>query len=306
MSKYAAEYGTKVRLLRVMRALLEHPFGYTKRQLADRYGISTDTIERDFEALGSAGFIVRFDGKYRYGFAEQKPFRQLKDLLHFSEEDQLLLMEVIDQIAPHSKKGASLKRKLASLYDYHRLGLAYLRRPYLSKIDALEAACKEKQQVILQDYHSTNSDQVSDRRVEPFHVNPPEDIVQVFDIDKQDLRYFRISRFTRVQATNTHWTYEHRHFVMPSDPFRIVDAQQTMVHVRLRVGPYNDLMERFPLAKAYVQPAAEPDMYDMQCLVNHRFIGLTNFLLGNFNGVEVVEPEALRDYLNARVQEMKF
>jgi predicted DNA-binding transcriptional regulator YafY len=304
--KKEAEYGTKVRVLRILRALLERPLGYTKRQLAERYGVSVDTIDHDFNAFRSAGFLLKKDERYRYAFVEDKPYKTLKDLLHFSEEDQLLLMQAIDQVAPHTHRGEMLKRKLSSLYDYHRLGHAYLRRPYLSKLDALKEAMEENRQVVLQDYHSTNSNIVSDRLVEPFHLNPPEDIVQTFDIDKKELRYFRISRFSRVRPTGQPWAYKERHVVMPADPFRIVDPKQEMVHIRLKVGAYNDLVERFPLCKAYVQPAAEPDIYDMQCLVNHQFIGLTNFLLGNFQGVEVIETERLRKHLRELAGCMRF
>lgn len=301
-----SEYGTKVRLLRIMLAVLERPFGYTKKQLATRYAKSEDTIEHDFNAFTDAGLVWQQDLKFRYAFAEEKPLRQLKDLLHFSEEDQLLLMQAIDQIAPNNKRSETLKKKLASLYDYHRLGYAYLRRPYLSKIDALEEARKEKKRAILQDYHSTNSNIVNDRLIEPFHVNPAEDIVQAFDVDKKELRYFRISRFARVRTTEDPWQFEHRHIVMPADPFRIVDAAQETVHIRLNIGAYNDLIERFPLCKSYVQPSAEPDVYDLQCKVNKQFIGITNFLLGNHGGVEVIEPDSLIEHLREEVKKMKF
>jgi predicted DNA-binding transcriptional regulator YafY len=300
------EYGTKLRLLRVMLAVLERPYGYTKKQLASRYNYTEDTIKNDFRVFSDAGLVWQQDNKYRYAFAEEKPLRQLKDLLHFSEEDQLLLMQAIDQIAPNTKRSDILKRKLASLYDYHRLGYAYLRRPYLSKIDALEEARKENKRAILQDYHSTNSNIVNDRLIEPFHVNPAEDIVQAFDVDKKDLRYFRISRFARVRATEESWQFEHLHRVQPADPFRIVDTAQETVHIRLNIGAYNDLIERFPLCKSYVQPSAEPDVYDLQCKVNKQFIGLTNFLLGNHGGVEVVEPESLIEHLREEVKKMKF
>ncbi|MCB0850881.1 MAG: HTH domain-containing protein, partial [Bacteroidetes bacterium] len=82
------EYGTKLRLLRVMMAILERPNGYTKRELAERYNTSLDTIKKDIEALRNAGFDVVHDSKYRYHFEKNDPHRKLKELLHFTEEDQ--------------------------------------------------------------------------------------------------------------------------------------------------------------------------------------------------------------------------
>lgn len=301
------EYGTKLRLLRVMRALLENPKHYTKRQLAELYQVTPDTITNDFEALTSAGFVVEYDEKYRYYFVEEKPFTQLKDLLHFSEEDQAVLYRAIDQVTDSSKRGQRLKKKLASLYDYRRLGHAYLRKPYLTKVDLLMQGKNERRQVILRDYSSSNSNEVRDRLVEPFHPSPPDDTLQAFDVDKQELRHFRISRITRVEMTDTPWQFEGHHNIMLTDPFRIVDSNQVMVHLRLRVGAKNELVERFPLTQSYIQEAAEEGIYDFQCMVNHRFLGLTNFILGfHHQLVEVLGPESLLDHLQEEVEKMDF
>ena len=42
------EFGTKMRLLMVMRALLEQPYRYTKKELARRFKVDPDTIKSDF------------------------------------------------------------------------------------------------------------------------------------------------------------------------------------------------------------------------------------------------------------------
>ncbi|MBL7791644.1 MAG: hypothetical protein JNK77_04945 [Saprospiraceae bacterium] len=65
------EYGTKVRLLRIMLAVLERPYGYAKKQLATRYNKSEDTIEHDFNAFTTAGILWHQDEKHRYAFAEE-------------------------------------------------------------------------------------------------------------------------------------------------------------------------------------------------------------------------------------------
>lgn len=301
------EFGTRHRLLRVLLALVENPFGYTKQQLADRFHVSTDTIKGDFAAMRNAGFLVWSDGQYRYGLKDNKEYKQLKDLLHFSEEDQFLLYQAIDDIAGHSKTGDRLKRKLASLYDYHKLGHAYLRKPYLTKVDQLLEAREQKKQVVLKGYRSTSSNNVSDRLVEPFHPSPPDDILQAYDVDIGCLRHFRISRITRVDMTEQEWRYENLHKVEAADPFRIVDDEQRMVHLRLRVGAYNELIERFPLTKAYIEESSVPDVYDFQCKVNHKFYGLTNFLLGHhYQVVEIVSPDELVDHLRREIKRINF
>jgi predicted DNA-binding transcriptional regulator YafY len=279
---------------------------HTIRQLAQKFEVSPDTIKGDLEVLRNSGYVVDYDGQYRYFFKIEKPFTHLKDLLHFSQEDQYLLEEAIDQISAHTTRGDRLKKKLASLYDYHQLGNAYLRKPYLNKVDLLLQAKSEKRQVVLQSYKSSNSNVISDRLVEPFHPSPPDDVLHAYDLEKQALRHFRISRILRVKLLDESWRHEGKHQILLTDPFRIVDNCQEMVHLRLKVGAYNELIERFPLTRAFLTEAEE-DVYDFQCMVNHRFVGLTNFILGYYHQlVEVLEPESLLIHLQKEVKKMNF
>lgn len=301
------EYGTRGRIVRILRAIVDYPFGYTKKQLADRYGVSTDTIAGDLAVLENAGFILDYDERYRYAFKVDKPLKQLKDLLHFSEEDQALLYQAIDNLPNAGARHQQLKKKLASLYDFRRLGYTYLRKPHLAKVDLLLQAQSEKKQVRLVNYRSSNSNVIADRLVEPFHVSPPDDTLQAYDVDKGALRHFRISRIARVEIIPTDWQFQGHHNIVITDPFRIVDNNQVMVHLRLNVGAYNELIERYPLTKAYLEVTEDPNVFDFQCMVNHRFFGLTNFILGfHHQIVEVISPESLRQHLEKEISAIKF
>lgn len=306
MPKEAA-YSTRTRLVRIIRALIERPKGYTLRELAERYIVSADTIKGDIEAIRNGGFVVEYDEQYRYFFQTDKPYRQLKDLLHFSEEDQAALYQAIDNLGIASDRAVKLKAKLGSLYDFRRLGHAYLRKPHLTKVDLLQQAKEQKHQVFLIDYRSSNSNAIQTRLVEAFHISPAEDTLQAFDVDKNTLRHFRISRFVRVQPTDIPWAHEGRHTIMHVDPFRIVDNQQVNVHLRLGVGAYNELVERYPLTRSHIEETEDPNIFDFQCHVNHRFFGLSNFILGFYHQhIEVLAPDSLKEHLNAAVRQMTF
>lgn len=301
------EYGTKDRLLRILLALIENPFGYTRKQLAVRYGVDRDTIKHDFNCFRNAGLLLDKDDQHRYRIVLNRPYKQLKHLLHFTEEDQQLLEQAIDQISPHTRSGERLKKKLASLYDFRKLGHTYLRKPYLTKVDSLLLAKEQKKAVQLKDYRSSNSNRIEDRKVEPFHVSPPDDTLQAFDLDRKQIRHFRISRIRRVNVLDEAWQFKSRHAVMLTDPFRIVDNEQVLVHLRMKVGAYNELTERFPITKAYIEETEEPEVYDFQCMVNHRFLGLSNFILGfHHQIIEIIEPESLKEHLLTVVKNMKF
>jgi predicted DNA-binding transcriptional regulator YafY len=307
MPKKDHEYATRVRIIRILRTLIERPNAYTRQHLADLYGVNRDTISGDFSAIQAAGFLLVPDDKHRYAFAQDKPLRQLKDLLHFSEEDQAMLYQAIDNLPTSSERQQKLKAKLGSLYDYGRLGHSYLRKPHLNKVDLLLQAQADKKQIRLLGYRSSNSNTIADRLVEPFHTSPPDDTLQAFDVDKRQLRHFRISRITRIQTTDLPWQYEGHHNIVRTDPFRIVNNDQVPVHLRLGVAAYNELLERYPLTKSYIEETDNPELFDFQCMVNRHYFGLSNFLLGFFHlGIEIVGPEGLREHLRDEVARMRF
>ena len=295
------DLGTRLRILKMLVALLDRPHGLTKRQLAGQFDVSEDTIKRDVIAIRNAGFILEQDDRYRYHFRINQPYRQLRDLLHFGPEDQELLYAAIDQIDRNGNRAERLKKKLASLYDYRKLGHAYLRAPYLTKVDALKQAIADERVVVLRDYRSSNSDRVKDRSVEPFHLEPSEDLLHAYELDRNAIRHFKMTRFARVETTDRAWANAGNHHVHTSDVFRVVDNRTVPVYLRLKVGGYNALVEQFPLSKAYLTPSGDTaDEYVFETRVNHRFIGLTNFVMGNYHQViEVVEPQELVEHLRA-------
>ncbi len=300
-------YSTRARVIKILRAIVEQPNRYTKRELAELYNVDEDTITGDFAAFKVADFHLTKDDRHRYAFVESKPLKKMEDLLHFSKEDRFMLYEAIDRLPHNTERQQQLKAKLSSIYDFSQLGHSYLRKPYLSIVDMLKQAKDEKKQVILKNYHSSNGSTVSDRTVEAFHIVPADDMIHTFDVEKKAIRHFRISRFNRVQVLDQPWQYEGHHNIMLTDPFRIVNNDQVMVHLRLSVGAYNELKERYPLTGNYIMDTNDPNIFDFQCAVNKEFRGLSNFILGFHHlHIEVVTPQALLVHLRSEVEKLKF
>jgi predicted DNA-binding transcriptional regulator YafY len=87
-----------IRLLKVLRAMIERPFGYTKQDWAYEYNVHKDTIKKDIDDIRNAGFEVNYDSKYRYGIGQDKVLEHLKELLFFSENEQDFLLSALDKM----------------------------------------------------------------------------------------------------------------------------------------------------------------------------------------------------------------
>jgi predicted DNA-binding transcriptional regulator YafY len=298
----------KNRLLKVLIALTESPNRYTKVDLATQYNVHKDTIKEDIEDIRNAGFQVTHDKQYRYAIVQDKVYEHLKELLFFSENEQGFILDVLEKTNHADKRYERVRKKLENIHDISKIGSSMITKPFLTKINLLEKAKASKFLVKLVGYRSTNSSDVTDRLVEPFQISHKEDMLHSFDVEKKDIRHFRLSRIERVEVVEVPWTYEGKHHVKATDPFRIVDDKQVSVHIRMKVGGLNEITERFPLTSAYLKPAAdEAGLYDLECKVNHRFYGLSNFILGHHRDiVEILEPESLLEHIQKEVEKIKF
>jgi predicted DNA-binding transcriptional regulator YafY len=301
------EHAPKTRLLLILRAIIERPYGYTRQQLADAYSVHRDTIKTYFEEIKNAGFELDHDDKHRYALLSDKAYEHLRELLFFSENEQQVLLEALHNVKS-TKLQERVRKKLDNLHDISKLGSNLITKPFLTKINLLEKAKSAKFLVKLIGYRSTNSSEVSDRLVEPFHISPKEDMLHSFDVEKKEIRHFRISRIERVEVIEVAWNYETKHHVKSTDVFRILDDKQVNFHLRVKVGGYNELTERFPLTQTCLRPAAdEAGIFDFEGKVNHNFYGLSNFILGYHQYiVEILEPESLLEHIKKEVGRINF
>ncbi|MFM2268904.1 MAG: hypothetical protein RL757_2345 [Bacteroidota bacterium] len=300
------EYTGRIRTLRILRALVELPFYYTKKELARIYNVSLDTIKDDFTAIESAGFDLQRDDRHRYGLVTDKHTNLLKSLLIFTSREEDLLTNGLQRLGLENKEVEKLSRKLSRIYDISKMHNVF-DKGFLTKMDLLEKAKKEKKVVILKDYHSTNSSTVKNRRVEVFHISAEEDLIHAFDLEAKAIRHFRISRIFKVEIMHdVLWQYEGHHVIVATDPFRIQNNEQKKVHILMRVGAYNELIERFPLTRGHLKDSLEGNetMYELVCYVNAKFYGLTNFLLGSYDNIIAIEPQILVEHLKNEAQKL--
>ncbi len=300
------EYTSRARTLRILRALSDKPFFYTKKKLMELYNVSEDTIKDDFSAIKECGIELSYDGRYRYGLVADKKNNLLQSMLIFTSREEDLLTNGLLQLGLENKEVAKLVRKMTRIYDVSKMHNTF-DKVFLTKMDLLENAQKERKLVILKDYHSTNSSTVKNRRVEVFHISAEEDLIHAYDCDVKDIRHFRISRIHKVEIRHdTKWQHEGHHVIVATDPFRIQNNRQVKVHLRMRVGARNELLERFPLTRGHLKesPEGEEMVYELECHVNEKFFGLTNFLMGSYDNIVTVEPQSLVEHLKNEAQKL--
>lgn len=155
------------RLLRLMKMLTANT-AYTVDDLAERLAMSRRTVYRYIDTFRAAGFVIKKSGDCIRLDKESPHFREISQLVHFTEEEAVILRRAIESIDDTNLLKQNLKRKLYSVYDNKTLAQTVVRGRHAPNIHALIGAIEQRRQVILKSYQSAHGNAVRDRRVEPF------------------------------------------------------------------------------------------------------------------------------------------
>jgi len=286
------------RLLRLMKLLTANTT-YNVDQLAERLSMSRRTIYRYIDTFREAGFVIKKTGDCIRLDKESPHFRDISQLVHFTEEEAVILKSAIENIDDDNLLKQNLKRKLYSVYDNKTLADTVVRGKNAPNIRTLIEAIEERRQVVLHGYRPGHDGGVRDRRVEPFSFTTNYVNVWCYDPEAGIPKLFKTARIGSVEATDAPWEYADRHREGFVDVFRMHGG--ACGRVRLELGPlaYNLLCEEYPLAERDVRPVGEGRwLLDTEVA---GFAGVGRFVVGLLDDIRIVDaPELtayLRDYL---------
>ena len=164
-------------------------------------------------------------------------------------------------------------------------------------ISLLQHACTLKRCVILHNYASNNSGQVSDRHVEAYDVHPEDGLVICYDLDKNATRVFNINRIGYVEILEDQlWKNAALHQEIPVDIFHMTGTDSIHIMLQLDLMAKNLLVEEYPRVKDYITPhKGDNNIWYLSTDVR-RLEGIGRFYIGLANHIQILEGDALRQY----------
>jgi len=273
-------------------------FGKTIAELAEDMERSERTIRRYIQTFRDCGFVVENRNGY-FRISEFEKGKNLSDLLHFSSEESELLSRAIHSIDFDGALKESLTKKLYSLYDNNLVPYAIVSAEKSENITALCEAIRQKKQVILHDYSSSNSGRISDRVVEPYDFTTNYTMVCCYEPASNSVKFFKLARIGKVIITDTPWAFENLHAKIFVDVFRISGENLVRVKLRLSLRAYQLLIEEFPLSENYVTPG-DYNSYIFEADVCS-YEGVGRFVLGLPDEVSVISPDDFKEFLNEKI-----
>lgn len=298
------ETTSKLQLALQILCYLSGSFGYSLNEIMEKFNLSERTAYRYIQAIRESGFIIeKLNGYYRVNKNEGEG-RTLSELLHFSEEEAWILSKAIHSIDDSVGIKNNLVKKLYSLYDFGRVAHALIKKEYSENIHVIIEAMKSKRQVLFKDYSSANSESVSDRLVEPVAFTVNFISVWCFEPASMENKLFKTSRIGEAELGCNSWQFEQKHREGRVDVFRMSSFNNLPVKLRLSLRARNLLCEEYPLAEKYISNGiGNSYMFETEVC---SYEGIGRFVIGLAGEIEVLETIEFRDYLNERIQKIKF
>ena len=294
------------RLLRLMKLLTANTT-YNVDQLAERLQMSRRTVYRYIDTFREAGFVIKKSGDCIRLDKESPHFRDISQLVHFTEEEAVILKNAIENIDDTNMLKQNLKRKLYSVYDNKTLADTVVRGKNAPNIRRLIEAIEQERQAVLHGYLSAHGGGVRDRRVEPFAFTTNYVQVWCYDLESHTNKLFKTSRIGSVELSEAVWEHQEAHSEGFIDAFRMHGGARHRIRLELGMLAYNLLCEEYPLAERDVKPLGrgrwvlETEVAGMA--------GVGRFVVGLLDDIRIVDsPELtkyIREYLAANAPQIR-
>ena len=289
------------RLLRLMKMLTAN-VEYSVDDIAERLDMSRRTIYRYIDTFRDAGFVIKKRGNCIRLDKESPHFKDISQLVHFTEEEAVILRRAIESIDDPNLLKQNLKRKLYSVYDSGTLADTIVKGQNSSNVHSLIEAIENHKQVILHNYQSSHS--VRDRIVEPFAFTTNYVNVWCYDIDDNCCKIFKTARIGSVELSDIEWQHREQHKENFIDIFRMIASSDSeLIAVKLKLGrlSYNLLMEEYPLAERYIS-TLDKDHWLLNTQVAN-LQGVGRFVIGLMDDIEIIESPELKDYISTYIKQ---
>jgi predicted DNA-binding transcriptional regulator YafY len=291
------------RLLRLMKMLTGN-MSYTLSEIAYRLDMSERTVYRYIETFKDAGFVVKKNGNI-YKLDKDSPhFKDISDLLHFTEEESHILQKAIDSIAETNIYKQNLKKKLGTLYDYKILAETTHKGIIADNINLLTDAITSSKQVLLRQYQSAKSNDISDRLIEPFAFTTNYVQIWAYEPESTKNKLFKVSRIGKVELLEIPFQHKSKHKIGYMDLFRMSSDKLYPVKIKMSIRAAMLLMEEYPLAEKEMIQISDNEWFLETKVCS--FEGIGRFVIGLCDEIKVLESDPFKRFLSEKVGKLIF
>lgn len=268
-------------------------------EICNRVGMSRRSVYRYIDAFKSMGFVVKKEGT-RYRLDHSSPFfSEIVTGIQFTEAEGVALSQILNSVYNNSAEVRALREKLSNLYNPDILSRHGVDSTLAQNISRIFQAIKEERVVLLRDYNSPSSGQVSNRIVEPYLFINENAEVRCYELSTKMNKTFKVSRCADVELLDLLWSHKEQHMPFYSDLFGFTGDTRLPVSILLGQLSTSVLLEEYPDAQR--QMSLQPDGRQLLKTEVCSYVGIARFVLGLYDDIEVVDSPEFKEYLLQRV-----
>lgn len=291
----------QAKLLRLFQIIAVLKSGHwTIKDLAERFDTSARTIYRYINLLEEVDFLLEKDFENRFFIitTDDDPSQA-----QFSIAETKLIKKLIQAGAQDNPLKSTLLKKLSLNSEIDSMPRLFLKVRLGKFVDQLTDTIKNKNQVVLKNYHSANSNEISDRLVEPIHFGDNYQTIVALDTKDKICKHFKLDRIGELIEMKSGYQFEAQHQKNETDIFGFTGDSSTWITLHLTMRAYLLLREEYPLSIPYIE-RTESD-YNFHGPVSN-FDGVGRFVLGLMDEIQIMGPASFKQFVENKFEQQKL
>jgi proteasome accessory factor C len=252
-----------LRLLQLISVLQTSP-AKTMKTIAKLIGSTERTVYRYLDLLKAVGFNVEKDINNKiYIDNGSLDIKQM-----FTTEEIKLIQESISVVAKKSPLKDSIIQKLSFNNEVSLAGNNLLKVHLSILVEKITKGIQERKVLALKKYYSANSQQISDRQVEPIKFTDNYTSLVAYEISSGRIKYFNLERITDVQVKNKNITNESKHEDVRSDVFGFGEKEKSYeLIMKMSLRAWLFLKDEYPMTIPYTEKDKKTGDYILKATV---------------------------------------
>ena len=273
---------------------------YTTPELTERLDVCERSTFRYIETLKHAGCTIIKKGKNIHKLVKiPSEGLKLEELVLISSEEAYLIHRMLRSIAGECPLVYNLELKLAAIFDAICITEIVGNKSASENIKELKKAINNHERVVLMNYESGHTMQISNREVEPYAFSTNYTDVYAYEIATGKNKIFKVCRIGWVKPTCHLWVYEDKHEVISPDCFRMNGKESIPVTLKMTLMAKNLLIEEYPLS---ARDLTYEDGYWWLRTNVKGMAGVGRFYLGLSDQIEILDSPELVSYISEHVK----
>ncbi len=238
-----------LRLLQLISVLQASP-AKTMKTIAKLIGSTERTVYRYLDLLKAVGFSVEKDANNKvYIDNGSLDIKQM-----FTTDEIKLIQESIKIVAKSSPLKDSIIQKLSLNNEASLAGNNILKVHLSNLVEKITKGILERKVIVLKKYYSANSQQISDRQVEPIKFTDNYTSLVAFEIASESIKYFNLERITDVLVKNKSMSHTSKHQDVKPDVFGFGETKKSyQLVMKMSLRAWLFLKDEYPMTIPYTK-----------------------------------------------------